>query len=144
MPPACTSLPVQPVVGCPGPTTYATAAPESRAPGRDASKTGGRESRRFRAARQRILRRMLCRGLLFDGLRLAADGGEWHQAHLAHPALDGLRADWRRVVGHIVCAMAALAHQDACVVRASREALAAKATSLAGREVSVHQIKRAV
>ncbi|MGW2863390.1 hypothetical protein [Streptomyces sp. NPDC001205] len=139
-------MPVQPVAGRPVPAAYATATSESRAPGRSDSKAGwgGTGPRRFRADRQRILRRLLCRGLLTDGLRLAADIGEWYQAHLAHPALDGLRTDWRRVVGHVVHAMAALAHQDACVVRASREALAAKATSLAGREVSVHQIKRGV
>lgn len=109
-------------------------------PGRDP----GRRTSRFVQDRQRIQRRLLSAGALADGRRLSADPGEWRHAFQAHPAFDTLRGDWRDTLGHIVHAMATLAHLEACVVRASREVLSARASQIAERHITVHQVKRGV
>lgn len=103
-----------------------------------------RSRNRFKRERLRIQRRLLAGGFLTDGRRLACDPGEWGHAFASHPGFDTLRSDWRATVGFVARAMATLAHHEACVVRASREALAARATELAQRPITVHQVKRAV
>ncbi|MDT0308067.1 hypothetical protein RM780_13995 [Streptomyces sp. DSM 44917] len=97
----------------------------------------------YAADRKRILRhlvRLEAAGRL-DGVRLAADAGEWMHAVRAEPIG---RSDFQSKVEAVALAMASTAHQQATTVRRRHALLAETATAHAGRPVTTRDIGKAV